>query len=87
MNQLADSTGDNEPPGGETKSAGTAETRSYLRGDSTWRDRFYTFYNYLEVSNSDSYRKGIKITFQPSQDSINLPQIPPGKAKGIKAKK
>ena len=46
--------------------------------NSSWRDRFCQFYNFLEANNSDSYRKSTKLSFT-QEESTNLPQINAGK--------
>jgi hypothetical protein len=62
----------------ESVSVSTDSSNGLTRGDNlngSWRDRFYQFYNYLEVNNSDSYRKSYKVTFDRVDQSPTLPNL------------
>jgi hypothetical protein len=65
---------DNESVSVSTSSSNNTLARMDNQNGS-WRDRFYQFYNALEVNNSDSYRKSYKVTFDRPDQSPPLPNL------------
>jgi hypothetical protein len=66
---------DNESMSSDNTSSSNNSLPARLAANETWRDRFNQFYNHLEVTSSDSYRKSYKVTFNAPSTSPTLPSL------------